>query len=109
MDLQVMEVLAVEKAFVRGTSEVGWITLRMALLATPLTMNPNGPTPSAAVTFLPSSLATSMLGRLKRVHQTLNPMSIPAISSSTSASEITATRASFTVRSRNHEAESRKR
>ena len=33
MNLQVMEVLGVKKAFVLGTSQGGWITVRMALLA----------------------------------------------------------------------------
>ena len=33
MTLQVMEALGVEKAFVLGTSQGGWITVRMALLA----------------------------------------------------------------------------
>ncbi len=33
MNLQVMEQLGVEKAFVLGTSQGGWITVRMALLA----------------------------------------------------------------------------
>lgn len=33
MNLQVMEALGVEKAFVLGTSQGGWITVRMALLA----------------------------------------------------------------------------
>ena len=33
MNLQVMESLGVEKAFVLGTSQGGWITVRMALLA----------------------------------------------------------------------------
>lgn len=33
MNLQVMDVLGVEKAFVLGTSQGGWITVRMALLA----------------------------------------------------------------------------
>ena len=33
MSLQVMEALGVEKAFVLGTSQGGWITVRMALLA----------------------------------------------------------------------------
>jgi pimeloyl-ACP methyl ester carboxylesterase len=32
-NLQVMEKLGVEKAFVLGTSQGGWITVRMALLA----------------------------------------------------------------------------
>lgn len=33
MNLQVMEALGVKKAFVLGTSQGGWITVRMALLA----------------------------------------------------------------------------
>ena len=33
MNLQVMEALDVKKAFVLGTSQGGWITVRMALLA----------------------------------------------------------------------------
>ncbi len=33
MNLQVMDVLGVKKAFVLGTSQGGWITVRMALLA----------------------------------------------------------------------------
>jgi pimeloyl-ACP methyl ester carboxylesterase len=33
MNLQVMEKLGIEKAFVLGTSQGGWITVRMALLA----------------------------------------------------------------------------
>lgn len=33
MNLQVMEALGVKKAFVLGTSQGGWITARMALLA----------------------------------------------------------------------------
>ena len=33
MNLQVMTALGVEKAFVLGTSQGGWITVRMALLA----------------------------------------------------------------------------
>jgi len=33
MNLQVLEKLGVEKAFVLGTSQGGWITVRMALLA----------------------------------------------------------------------------
>ena len=33
MNLQVMEALGVNKAFVLGTSQGGWITVRMALLA----------------------------------------------------------------------------
>lgn len=33
MNLQVMEVIGVKKAFVLGTSQGGWITVRMALLA----------------------------------------------------------------------------
>jgi pimeloyl-ACP methyl ester carboxylesterase len=33
MNLQVMEKLGVEKAFVLGTSQGGWLTVRMALLA----------------------------------------------------------------------------
>lgn len=33
MNLQVMEALGIEKAFVLGTSQGGWITVRMALLA----------------------------------------------------------------------------
>lgn len=33
MNLQVMEKLGVEKAFVLGTSQGGWVTVRMALLA----------------------------------------------------------------------------
>ncbi len=33
MNLQVMEELGVEKAFVLGTSQGGWVTVRMALLA----------------------------------------------------------------------------
>jgi pimeloyl-ACP methyl ester carboxylesterase len=33
MSLQVMEKLGVEKAFVLGTSQGGWLTVRMALLA----------------------------------------------------------------------------
>ena len=33
MNLQVMEALGVQKAFVLGTSQGGWITVRMALLA----------------------------------------------------------------------------
>lgn len=33
MNLQVMEKLGVKKAFVLGTSQGGWITVRMALLA----------------------------------------------------------------------------
>lgn len=33
MSLQVMEALGVKKAFVLGTSQGGWITVRMALLA----------------------------------------------------------------------------
>ena len=32
MNLQVMEALGIEKAFVLGTSQGGWITVRMALL-----------------------------------------------------------------------------
>lgn len=33
MNLQVMDALDIEKAFVLGTSQGGWITVRMALLA----------------------------------------------------------------------------
>jgi pimeloyl-ACP methyl ester carboxylesterase len=33
MNLQVMEKLGIEKAFVLGTSQGGWLTVRMALLA----------------------------------------------------------------------------
>ena len=33
MNLQVMEALGIKKAFVLGTSQGGWITVRMALLA----------------------------------------------------------------------------
>jgi pimeloyl-ACP methyl ester carboxylesterase len=33
MNLQVMEGLGIEKAFVLGTSQGGWVTVRMALLA----------------------------------------------------------------------------
>jgi pimeloyl-ACP methyl ester carboxylesterase len=33
MNLQVMEKLGVQKAFVLGTSQGGWVTVRMALLA----------------------------------------------------------------------------
>jgi pimeloyl-ACP methyl ester carboxylesterase len=33
MNLQVMEALGVDKAFVLGTSQGGWVTVRMALLA----------------------------------------------------------------------------
>ena len=33
MNLQVMEALGIQKAFVLGTSQGGWITVRMALLA----------------------------------------------------------------------------
>lgn len=33
MNLQVMDVLGIKKAFVLGTSQGGWITVRMALLA----------------------------------------------------------------------------
>jgi pimeloyl-ACP methyl ester carboxylesterase len=33
MNLQVMDALGVEKAFVLGPSQGGWITIRMALLA----------------------------------------------------------------------------
>jgi pimeloyl-ACP methyl ester carboxylesterase len=33
MNLQVMEKLGIDKAFVLGTSQGGWITVRMALLA----------------------------------------------------------------------------
>lgn len=33
MNLQVMEKLGVKKAFVLGTSQGGWVTVRMALLA----------------------------------------------------------------------------
>lgn len=33
MNLQIMEALGIEKAFVLGTSQGGWITARMALLA----------------------------------------------------------------------------
>lgn len=33
MNLQVMEALGIKKAFVLGTSQGGWITARMALLA----------------------------------------------------------------------------
>ncbi len=33
MNLQVMTALGIEKAFVLGTSQGGWITVRMALLA----------------------------------------------------------------------------
>lgn len=33
MNLQVLEKLGVEKAFVQGTSQGGWVTARMALLA----------------------------------------------------------------------------
>lgn len=33
MNLQVMEALGISKAFVLGTSQGGWITVRMALLA----------------------------------------------------------------------------
>jgi pimeloyl-ACP methyl ester carboxylesterase len=33
MNLQVMEKLGIEKAFVLGTSQGGWITVRMALLS----------------------------------------------------------------------------
>ena len=33
MNLQVMERLGIEKAFVLGTSQGGWVTVRMALLA----------------------------------------------------------------------------
>lgn len=33
MNLQVMEALGIHKAFVLGTSQGGWITVRMALLA----------------------------------------------------------------------------
>lgn len=33
MNLQVMEALGVPKAFVLGTSQGGWVTVRMALLA----------------------------------------------------------------------------
>ena len=33
MNLQVMEALGVKKAFVLGTSQGGWVTVRMALLA----------------------------------------------------------------------------
>ena len=33
MNLQVMEKLGVEKAFALGTSQGGWVTVRMALLA----------------------------------------------------------------------------
>jgi len=33
MNLQVMEKLGVDKAFVLGTSQGGWVTVRMALLA----------------------------------------------------------------------------
>lgn len=33
MNLQVMEALGVEKAFVLGTSQGGWVTVRMALLS----------------------------------------------------------------------------
>lgn len=33
MNLQVMEALGIRKAFVLGTSQGGWITVRMALLA----------------------------------------------------------------------------
>jgi pimeloyl-ACP methyl ester carboxylesterase len=32
MNLQVMEALGIEKAFVLGTSQGGWITVRMALM-----------------------------------------------------------------------------
>jgi pimeloyl-ACP methyl ester carboxylesterase len=33
MNLQVMDALGIQKAFVLGTSQGGWITVRMALLA----------------------------------------------------------------------------
>jgi pimeloyl-ACP methyl ester carboxylesterase len=33
MNLQVMEKLGIKKAFVLGTSQGGWVTVRMALLA----------------------------------------------------------------------------
>jgi pimeloyl-ACP methyl ester carboxylesterase len=33
MNLQVMEALGIKKAFVLGTNQGGWITVRMALLA----------------------------------------------------------------------------
>ena len=33
MNLQVMDALGIKKAFVLGTSQGGWITVRMALLA----------------------------------------------------------------------------
>lgn len=40
MNLQVMDVLGVEKAFVLGTSQGGWITVRMALLAPDKVLQP---------------------------------------------------------------------
>jgi len=46
MNLQVMEVLGVKKAFVLGTSQGGWITVRMALLAPgKVRMTPSVPCP----------------------------------------------------------------
>lgn len=33
MNVQVLEVLGIEKAFVLGTSQGGWVTVRMALVA----------------------------------------------------------------------------
>lgn len=33
MNIQVMDALGIDKAFVLGTSQGGWITVRMALLA----------------------------------------------------------------------------
>jgi pimeloyl-ACP methyl ester carboxylesterase len=43
MNLQVMEKLGVEKAFVLGTSQGGWVTVRMALLAPDKVNTPNLP------------------------------------------------------------------
>ena len=33
MNVQVMDALGIEKAFVLGTSQGGWVTVRMALVA----------------------------------------------------------------------------
>jgi pimeloyl-ACP methyl ester carboxylesterase len=43
MNLQVLEALGIKKAFVLGTSQGGWITVRMALLA--VRLRPNQPPP----------------------------------------------------------------
>jgi pimeloyl-ACP methyl ester carboxylesterase len=47
MNLQVMEALGIKKAFVLGTSQGGWITVRMALLAPDKVSRPFNADPAA--------------------------------------------------------------